>query len=265
MIKACLRLLCRYRWIPIAVCAPVCAVVVLWTALVEGPLLFMVGFSVLVLLFASLMGAFAGGQLIAFALNDFYKKCDPQPLLEETERQLEWVKNPLNRTALLINRSVAQIHLGQYAEALTALEALDLQKGRPSLRMRLTYYYNLTVAALFAEEGEKAAAYYRQALDLFPLLQDKEQRAQVRRELADLSAWLLVFQGNADEALVQLPNYAEDDVYHKVRRAFVLALVALAKEEKTLAVTQLRTVAVNGNRLYFAVLAEQLLEQLNQG
>ncbi len=263
MIKACLRLLCRYRWIPIAVCAPVCAVVVLWTALVEGPLLFMVGFSLLVLLFAVMMSEFAGGQLIAFALRDFYKSCDPQPLLEEAEAQLAMMKNKRYRSALKINQGVAKIHLGQYAEALTEMEMLDLKAFGRIPMASLIYYYNLTVAALLAKDGEKAEAYYRQTEACFPCLRDKEQRAAVQRELSDLYAWLLIYQGKADEALVQLPNYAEDDAYHKVRRAFILAQVALAKEEKSLARAQLRMVAVNGNRLYFAALAEQTLDQMD--
>lgn len=263
MIKACLRLLCRHRWIPVAVCLPVCAVFVLWAARNHGPLLFMVGFSLLVLLFAVLMSGFAGGQLVSFALRDFYKSCDPESLLRETEAQLGWEKRVRYRTALSINQGVAKIHLGQYAEALAELEALDIQSLRRMPMAALVYYYNLTVAALFAKDGEKAEAYYQQAETQFTQLRDKEQRAAVQRELSDLFAWLLISQGKANEALVQLPNYAEDDAYHKARRAFILALVAMAKEEKTLARSQLRMVAVNGNRLYFAALAEQMLDEMN--
>ena len=260
MIKTILRIGCRHRWILPALCTPVCLLAVLW-AVKHNHLFFIVGVSLLVIFFSCLCGTFASGQLVSFALNRLHKHCDPQPLLEETADQLAYVKNAANRSVLTINRAAALMETGEHRQALELLEALDVQKPRLAPSMRLVYYHNLTTAAIYCNEAEKAARYYQDAQTLLPAIRDKEQHATAHRELADLHAALLLSQGHADEALSTLTNHPADNLYQRVHHAFLLAQIALLKKDAQLARTQLTFVVKNGGDLHVSALALTLLER----
>jgi len=67
--------------------------------------------------------------LLTRAIKKLNDDCDPQPMLEEVEMQLSYIKSRIQRTILLINRALVLKEMGQLDDAERIFTEMDIEKN----------------------------------------------------------------------------------------------------------------------------------------
>lgn len=259
------RLCNRRRWIPVvltvvflAVMLPVYSLTVSdnfdWVVYVIGGL---------TLLCSLRVGSAYGDYLTNPQIKTMHKQCDPYPLLAECDDQLSYVKNRLDRQTLVVNRSAALCAMGRDADALAALEALNIDDPYCVPLWRYCYYNNAATAAMACDQQEKAMVYRQKADQTATSITNPKQQALVQATTNDWLTELCLLDGDYAGAAAHLSRQEPPiNLYQHVNRAYQIARVEKAQGNLTAARFQLEFVVQNGNRLAVVDKAREMLEEM---
>ena len=259
------RLTDRHRWIPVV--ATVVLMVLLWIPLYLLGDTSIVAFYViggLTVLFSFAVGSTNGVKLLNPTVHHMHNYCDPYPLLQESDTQLAYVKNQRNRQQIIVNRAAALIALGQNADALATLEALNIDEPYCLPLWRYCYYSNVASAALACGQREKAMVYRQKADQTAATITKPKEQALVRLTTNDWLAELCLLDGDYHGAATYLSYQAPpENTYQQVNRAYLIGCVEKGFGNLANARFQLEFVVQYGNRLAVVAKAQELLNELN--
>ena len=259
------RLTDRHRWIPVV--ATVVLMVLLWIPLYLLGDTSIVAFYViggLTVLCSFAVGSTNGVKLLNPTVHHMHNYCDPYPLLQESDTQLAYVKNQRNRQQITVNRAAALIALGYNEDALTSLEALNIDEPYCLPLWRYCYYSNIASAALACGHREKAMVYRQKADQTAATITKPKEQALVRLTTNDWLAELCLLDGDYHGAATYLSYQAPpENTYQQVNRAYLIGCVEKGFGNLASARFQLECVVQYGNRLAVVAKAQELLNELN--
>lgn len=254
------RFCSRHRWAP-----PVMTLLFIVTMRVifpdaAGPLFWTLCGLMLLL---SLLGGSSSTLLLQnVAVKVMNEQCDPYPLLEETDRQLLYVKSRSDRNLLSLNRCAALMEAGYFDGALTELERINIDDPTAPLQWRYVYYHNLTLTALSCGQEEKAQVYYHKAMQQFDAAND-QLKEKMRDHRTSLTAAVHLSHSEYEQAASLLAPQNPDTLLARVHRAYSLGRIALAQNNPTIARVHLEYVVNNSGRTYLVPAARKLLEEMD--
>ena len=261
------RLCNRHRWL--LVVGVIALMVLLWIpyfllGFEDGEMVSFYVCAGLAVLCSFFLGSAFAGHLLNPATHYMHNACDPYPLLQECDDQLSYVKNKRDRQMISVNRAAALIALGQSADALASLEALNIDEPYCLPLWRYAYYSNMAGAALACGEREKAMVYRQKADQTAATVTNKKQRALVQLTTNVWLTELCLLDGDYPGAATYLSYQAPpENAYQQVNRAYQIGRLELAQGNLTSARFQLEFVVQYGNRLAVVAKAQELLNELN--
>ena len=260
------RLCNRHRWIPVV--GVIALMVLLWIpyfllGFEDGEMISFYVCAGLAVLCSFFLGSAFAGHLLNPATHYMHNACDPYPLLQECDDQLSYVKNKRDRQMLSVNRAAALIALGQNADALATLEALNIDEPYCLPLWRYAYYSNMAGAALACCEREKAMIYRQKADQTAATVTNKKQRALVQLTTNVWLTELCLLDGDYPGAAYLSRQAPPENAYQQVNRAYQIGRLELAQGNLTGARFQLEFVVQHGNRLAVVAKAQELLNELN--
>lgn len=259
------RLCNRHRWIPTVIVTALMALF-LTIDVTVGEHINVVTWILagLTILLSCFVGAGHGARLMNPTIITMQNQCDPYPLLAETEDQLSYVKNRGNRQLLTVNRAAALIELGRAEEALTALEALNIDDPAVMPLWRYVYYHNTALAALGCGQREKADIYAHKAQQQVSTITQAKWQPLLQTTARALAVAKCIADGDYDGARHLLENRMElCHTLERVHHADQWGLVELAQGNLTAARMHFEFVAQYGNQLAVAERARRTLAEIN--
>lgn len=253
------RFCSRHRWAP-----PVMALVCIGFCRLVAPSVDDVVFWMLcgaLFMLSLVCGSSSTYVLQNTAIRIMNDQCDPFPLLEETNRQLLYVKNRSNRQLLSLNRCAALIEAGDFEWAVTELEKINIDDPTPPSIGRYVYYHNLTCATLACGQMEKAEVYYHEATRLYDDLRGKTQE-KMRPLYVSLIADRHLCYGEYPQAYDLLAPMQPTTQLSRMHRTYSLGRIALAQGDTATARTHLEYVMQNGGRTHLVHDAQKMLEEM---
>lgn len=259
------RLCNRRRWIPVVVVTAVLAPFLVIDATVGGGITVITWvLAGVTILLSTFTGAGHGARLMNPTVLTLHDQCDPYPLLAETEDQLGYVKNRGSRQLLTVNRAAALIELGRFEDALTALEALNIDDPAPLPIVRYVYYHNAALTAMACGQREKAEVYARKAEHQAPSVKGKQWQAMLDYTAQALYIEMRLADGDYDAARRALEHKTElPHTMARVHHEYQWARMELAQGNASAARFHLDFVALYGNKLAVADEARKTLEEIN--
>lgn len=199
-------------------------------------------------------------QLLRKAAAELDHRCDPYPLLQETETLLSYPHKKGAELALLINRAVALDALGDRRKAYEILTSIDIEQYNLSPTVRFTYYNNLLGCYLDLEMFEQAERMIPEVMQLYAEIENEKQKQALEQFLWSIRVSEHMLRQEYALALKILTGMKHTCLRTEVNDALLCAKVYLALDETEQAKEKLRFVIAHGNKLYFVTEANQLLE-----
>lgn len=265
------RFISRHRWVPPVLTLAALVFLRLLTFEIDDMLLWLFGgpytiiwvLGGLFFLLSLLMGSAATLRLMNAAVVRMNEQCDPYALLEETNKQLLYVKSRTDRSMLAINRAAALVEMGQQTRAMEEMEAINTDDPVLTVQWRYVYYHNLTLTALSCGQMEKAQVYYQKCLQQFDSAKGK-MRDKLQEHKTTLTAIMHLYHDEYEQAYAMLAPQNPETLLTRVHRAYALGRIALVQGNIPVARVHLEFVAANGGRTYLPAAANGLLADLNQ-
>lgn len=190
--------------------------------------------------------------------------CDPYPLMEETQRQLQRKFDGPHRQMMEFNHAAALRETGQFYKAMDILENLNIDKfPGTSPFSKYTYYHNLCDLCYVLDRKEEGRIWHRKANQIYEDLPPVKPKQELEATHALLEAEILYYDGNPDEALRKTAKIQLSHRKMILDAAFLAARCHIALEEPEKAREKLCYIMENGNRLHITEQAGELLESLN--
>lgn len=203
-------------------------------------------------------------KLLQEPLEQLNQHCDPQPLLEETQRQLARKFDGPHRQLLEINRAVALRDMGQTAAAAQILEAINIDKfPGTSPFMKHVYYHNLCDICYLLGRKEEGRIWRRKYMQIYQDLPSVKAKQELTVSIDIMECEILYHEGDYEDALRKINSVQLPHPRRIVDAAMLAAKCHIALEEPDKAREKLNYVVEHGNKLCIAQEANELLETLN--
>jgi FimV-like protein len=197
------------------------------------------------------------------ALDAMKNGCDPYPLLQETQEQMAYPGPKSGKQIMAINHALALREIGEYEKAQVLMESINIDKHATIPAVKLVYYNNrMDICALTGRYAE-AVIWYEKTAQIFGDMRQGKQKEQLRHAVEQNLALFHYCKGEFDLALQVLGQAKPQNMNERIENAMMFARTYLAMGEPEKAKKPLRFVAENGNKLYFATEAKELLEKIN--
>ena len=244
-------------------------VTLVWVA-VEFWLLWMEWPTVLtaVLIFVPLLASLlyvnaAGGRLIKKPLQILKAECDPYPFLEEMNVQRTYPGNDATKQIREIDYAMALRCVGECEKAFALLSSINIDKNPGMLpNAKVVYYNNLMDLCVLMGKHPEAVIWYEKTAQIFGDMRPGKLKENLRSTVESNRALYHFCKGEYDRALQALGQAKVESLSDRIENAMMYGRVYLAMGEAEKAVRPLTFVAENGNKLYFAEEARQLLEKI---
>lgn len=216
-----------------------------------------------VMLFVLLRIIILRDRYLRKALEAMKNDCDPYPLLQETQEQLTYPGPKSGRQIMEINYALALREVGEYDKAQALMESISIDKHATIPAVKLVYYNNrMDICALTGRYAE-AVVWYEKTAQIFQDLRPGKQKEQLRHAVEQNLALFHYCKGEFDLTLQVLRQAKPQNMNERIENAMMFARTYLAMGETEKAKKPLRFVAENGNKLYFATEAKELLTRIN--
>lgn len=190
--------------------------------------------------------------------------CDPQPMLEEIQRQLARDFDGPHRQLLEIDHAGCLREMGEYHKAAEILENINIDKfpGNTPFN-KYSYYHNLSDIHYLLGNLEEAriwARKFRQIYHDLPMVKAKHALASTNDLM---EAEILYYEGNYEQALRKVAWIKLENKRMVLSGAMLAAKCHIALDEPEKAREKLEYIMQNGNKLYILQEAHTLLESMN--
>lgn len=190
-------------------------------------------------------------------------QCDPYPFLEEINVQREYPGNDVTKQIRDINYAMALRCIGEYDRAYGLLSMINIDKKAGMLpAVKVTYYNNLMDLCELMGKYQEAVIWYNKSVQLFNDMKPGKQKEKLRNAIETNRAACHFCNGEYEMALRCLGQAKPENLSERIENAMMYARTYLAMGEAERAVKPLRFVAENGNKLYFATEARELLANM---
>lgn len=208
--------------------------------------------------------ASAPAKLFKEPLEQFYRSCDPYPLIEEAQRQLARKNDDPNRQMVEINYAAALRETGRHGEAMDILEALNIDKfPGTSPYSRYVYYHNLCDLCYLLDRKEEGRIWHRKSAQIYHDLPFSKAKQELEAAHELMEAEILYYEGNYEDALRKVAWLKLPYPKMVLNAALLAARCHISLEEPDKARKKLQYIIDNGNQLYCVQEAGKLLEGLN--
>ncbi len=191
------------------------------------------------------------------------EQCDPEPLLHEAERQLEYLNESTARHQMLINKAMALSCLGEHRRSLDILENLNIDKFPSVPAVRFTYYNNLSYEMMHMDRNFEAEIWSKKALQIYRDIPAGKQRQSLDRNARVLELESLYRQGDFSLVLSKAAWLPCDNQSDIISAAMLAAQCHIALEEWEKAENKLRYILEHGNKMGYVHQARELLDSIS--
>ena len=206
----------------------------------------------------------ASTYLLKEPLESLKNQCDPYPFLEEMDVQRTYPAKEAEKQIREINYAMALRCTGEYEKAFALLSSINIDKYAGMLPdIKVVYYNNLTDLCQLMGKHQEAVIWYEKTLQIWNDLKPGKQKEKLRNTVESTRAAMHFCKGEYDQALQVLGRAKIENLGDRIENAMMYARVYLALGDTEKAVRPLTFVAENGNKLYFATEAKELLAKIN--
>lgn len=205
----------------------------------------------------------ASTYLLKESLEVLKNQCDPYPFLEEMTQQRTYPGNDAVKQIREIDYALALRCVGEYEKAFALLSSINIDKHAGMLpNAKVIYYNNLMDLCALMGKHQEAVIWYEKTMQIFRDMKPGKLKEQLRKAVESNQATMYFCKGEYEQALQALGQVKVENLNDRIENAMMYARVYLAMGEAEKAVRPLTFVAENGNKLYFAEEARQLLEKI---
>ncbi len=225
---------------------------VLWLAMILTVLL------VLVVVYS------ASARIVNRAVKIFNNECDPEPLLNDSEQILSFLKKK-NRMLFItmLNKSVALHDLGFAEEAVALLKGMNTDEFTGLIPTdKFVYYNNLSAYENTLKNNEAADEAFRQQSELFEGLKDSKVKDSLVSSVNIALASYRHRRGEYSAALEALKHVSSANKNAAVKISFLHAQILRDSGELEGARACLRYVLENGGKLAIRDEAKGMLDDI---
>ena len=208
--------------------------------------------------------AAVGDALIKKPLETLKNQCEPYPLLEEVREQQSYPGNNATKQIRTINYALALRCIGEYDQAFALLSATNIDKnaGMPPA-VKVVYYNNLMDLCMLMGKNQEAVIWYEKTAQIFRDIKPGKQKEKLRNTVESNRATWHFCRGEYELALQALSTAKIENLSDRIENAMMYARTYLAMGETEKAIKPLTFVEENGNKLYFATEAKELMAKIN--
>lgn len=202
--------------------------------------------------------------LLRAPLKALKEQCDPYPFLEEIREQQCYPGTEALKQVRTIDYAMALRSIGEYDQAFALLSTTNIDKYagmRPVAKA--IYYNNLMDLCMLMEKHQEAVIWYEKLLLIFHDMKPGKQKDRLRRTVESNRATYHFCKGEWEQALQALSTAKIENLSDRIENAMMYARVYLALGEVEKAIKPLQFVVENGNKLYFATEARELLAKIH--
>ncbi|MBE6626826.1 MAG: tetratricopeptide repeat protein [Ruminococcaceae bacterium] len=193
-------------------------------------------------------------------------KCDPEPLLEEVNLQLEFFKNTKYEQRLLNARGAVLNAMGEYEKSYEiSLSVLKANLKDNNHTHNVIFYGNVSSSLYKLGRYEEAHEYYSKATEEYEKIKKPEEKYYHKSYIDSFRVTDLMSKGCYREALNLIESLDKEESLSAeiVWGALKSARCYIGLGEYDKAREKLEYVIANGNKLYAVTEAKELLGTLN--
>lgn len=205
----------------------------------------------------------APGKLLREPLEILEQQCDPQPFLEETQRQMQKKDNSPQRQLTQINYATALRMVGENHRAAEILESINIDRyAGVTPQFKFLYYNNLADVLFPLDRTVEALIWHKKAKRIYDDLPESKIKQSLTHIIQISEAEALYYQKDYDRALRKIAWVNCQSQRCLMDAALLAAKCHIALEEPEKAREKLLYVADHGNKLHVVEAANVLLETL---
>lgn len=200
-------------------------------------------------------------QLLKKAADELDNKCDPVPLLTETQELLKYKNTKAVNQLLLMDHAVALGKTGEFQKNYDILKSINIDELSSTLPItKVIYYNNLSSACAALGDNVQADIWYQKMIRMYISLPDNRMKKRIAStvNLTTAEAWCR--RGDFDQALNTLTHTVPENLRQKVSIAMTYAEIFMKLNDFDTARANLQFVIANGNKLFEVNKAYELLQ-----
>ena len=203
-------------------------------------------------------------SLFSKPIAELNNKCDPYPLIEESEKHLKANYSVLDKFIFTVNYSAALKASGQYNKALDVLLSIDAEADamKKLQHFKASYYYRLTELCVILDKKAQADFAYSKFLELIPQIKNEKFRKSIETEVVNGEALSAYRKGDYQTVIQILDNFVFNAFSAQVASSLTCAKAYLALGDTEKAKEKLEFVIENGNKLHCVTEAQEMLSNL---
>ena len=206
----------------------------------------------------------AGTYLLKESLEILNNQCDPYPFLKEMNEQRAYPGNDTVKQLREIDYALALRCVGEYEKAFALLSSINIDKNPGMLpNTKVVYYNNLFDLCALMGKHQEAVIWYEKTMQIFHDMKPGKPKEQLRKAVESNRGTWHFCKSEYDQALQALGQVKVENLNDRIENAMMYARTYLAMGESEKAIKPLTFVAENGNKLFFAEEARQLLEKIH--
>lgn len=194
-------------------------------------------------------------------MHPLNNKCDPYPLLLETEKLLTYKNSKSAEQLILMNRAVALSDIGRYQEAYDIQKSVNIDKN-PAPINRCIYYNNLFQFCMNLEKFDEAGIWFEKLMQVYADVKGKKALAMLESSIISSKAAEAYRKGDYMASIELTNSNTPKNLRSRVSGAMDYARACIALGENEKAADALAIVIRNGNRLYCVNEAAAMLRKI---
>jgi len=207
----------------------------------------------------------AGGMLLKKTMPALENQCDPYPMLQEAREQMRYSYTKVMLQTLKLNCAAALRSAGETEDAWKLLDSIHIDQYPGTLPgIKVVYYNNLADMLTLRGNPEEAEIWTRKALQLYQDMPENSMKRKLHHMIQLLQAESCLRRGEYTQALEQAQSINFDSLRSRVELSLLQGRCLIALGDTNSAKDKLRFAAENGNKLFAAAQARQLLETLGE-
>lgn len=195
----------------------------------------------------------------------FLEQCDPYPFLEEIRKHKTYSGSKATKLNLLISETTAMIDIGECQEVYILLSPKENDMKATLMRsLLMPYYCQMATVCRKLQKDQEAEIWFQKALEAYGKIKNQKQKKQFEDVALIHDAWVFFEKGQYSSTLQLLAQITPENMRSRVSLSMSYAAVYLAQKDTEKAKEALTFVAENGNKLYIATQARQMLAEIEE-
>ena len=203
----------------------------------------------------------AAGAVMKPCLDTLNNKCDPYPLLSETEKLLTYKNTENMKRTILINYAVALRDVGEYQRVYDLLKSVNIDK-EPLVLNKCAYYNNLFDICTVLGKDEEARIWFEKYMQVYNDMKGKRAKEMLSSSVTAAKAMDAYMRGDYITAVNLINSNVPKNLRGRVESAMDYARACIALGESERAAEALSFIIQNGNKLYCVNEAAAMLRRI---